>query len=71
MDGVPPEHIRAGRDVWAGARLPMIPRPEAGILGFSDGFDLLDPGLARISEWRPDRLRVPHGRGFAGVGRKP
>ena len=29
-------------------------RPRAGILRFFDGFDLVEPGLVYIPEWRPD-----------------
>ena len=51
-------------------------RSRADILRFFDGFDLVDPGLVYIPEWRPDS---PEGLpedpsmfwGLVGVGRKP
>jgi O-methyltransferase involved in polyketide biosynthesis len=70
MEGVPEEHVRAGHDVFAGASLPMVSRPRAAILRFFDGFELIDPGLTRISQWRPGHPNVPSSRGFAGVARK-
>jgi hypothetical protein len=49
-------------------------RPE--ILRFFDGFDLVDPGLVHIPEWRPDSPGdMPDNPGqfiaLVGVGRKP
>jgi SAM-dependent methyltransferase len=51
-------------------------RSRADILRFFDGFDLVDPGLVYIPEWRPDSpadAPVDPGRSWAlvGVGRKP
>jgi hypothetical protein len=51
-------------------------RSRAEILRFFDGFDLVDPGLVYIPEWRPDSPDdVPEDPGkiwiLAGVGRKP
>jgi hypothetical protein len=51
-------------------------RPRADILAFFDGFDLVEPGLVYIPEWRPDSPEdVPEDPtkywGLVGVGRKP
>jgi hypothetical protein len=51
-------------------------RSRPDILRFFDGFDLVDPGLVRIPEWRPDSPGdVPDNPGqflaLVGVGRKP
>jgi hypothetical protein len=48
-------------------------RPRAGILRFFDGFDLVDPGLVYIPQWRPDAPQdVPEDPGaswgLVGVG---
>jgi hypothetical protein len=48
-------------------------RPRAGILRFFGGFDLVDPGLVYIPQWRPDAPQdVPEDpgrfRGLVGVG---
>jgi trans-aconitate methyltransferase len=51
-------------------------RSRAEILRFFDGFDLVDPGLVYIPQWRPDSPDdVPDDPGkfwcWVGVGRKP
>jgi SAM-dependent methyltransferase len=51
-------------------------RSRADILRFFDGFDLVDPGLVYVQEWRPDSpADVPADPGqlwcLVGVGRKP
>jgi len=51
-------------------------RSREDILRFFDGFDLVDPGLVYIPEWRPDSPGdVPADPGkfwcLVGVGRKP
>jgi hypothetical protein len=48
----------------------MVPRSRAEILRFFDGFELVDPCLAWISEWRPDDPNVPRSHGFADVAVK-
>jgi SAM-dependent methyltransferase len=51
-------------------------RSRADILRFFDGFDLVEPGLVYIAQWRPDSpASVPDDPSqfwvLAGVGRKP
>jgi hypothetical protein len=56
----------------ASAQLHARPLPE--ILRFFDGFELVEPGVVWMSEWRPDPGTAPAGRLKslrAGVGRKP
>jgi len=51
-------------------------RPRAEILRFFEGFDLVDPGLVPIPQWRPDKsadVPADPGKfwgGFVGVGRR-
>ncbi len=50
-------------------------RPRAGIERFFDGYDLLDPGLVLLPEWRPDPSEEMPGDPaklwmLAGVGRR-
>jgi hypothetical protein len=50
-------------------------RSRANILRFFDGFDLVDPGLVYIPQWRPDSpADVPADPskfwGLVGVGQK-
>jgi SAM-dependent methyltransferase len=53
----------------------LSPRPHAGILRFFDGFQLLEPGLVPLPDWRPDSDTPPYPGefliGFAGAGKKP
>ena len=56
----------------ASAQLHVRSLPE--IRRFFDGFDLLDPGVVWMTEWRPDPGVPPTGQPRslrAGVGRKP
>jgi hypothetical protein len=49
------------------------PRPRTQILGFFDGFDLLEPGLVPKHEWRPVVGKAANGTPniqWGGVGRK-
>lgn len=70
-EGVPEEFVSAGREAYKGATAPMVPRSRADIRRFFDGYELLDPGLTWMSQWRPDHPNVPRSHGFAAVGRKP
>jgi hypothetical protein len=51
---------------------PMTMRTRAEIAPFFEGLDLVEPGLAPISQWRPESPVDPADRmvGFAGVGTK-
>jgi SAM-dependent methyltransferase len=56
----------------ASSQLHVRPLPE--VLRFFDGFELVDPGLTWITEWRPEPGTAPTGRRHSmrgGVGRKP
>ncbi|TYB42860.1 SAM-dependent methyltransferase [Actinomadura chibensis] len=74
-DDAHPEIGAAAREVYDGANAPLIHRSHAAISRFFEGFDLLEPGVTAVNEWRPDdeedRTR-PGGEWFyVGVGRKP
>ncbi|KAA5838132.1 SAM-dependent methyltransferase [Saccharopolyspora hirsuta] len=55
---------------------PMTMRTRTEVAGFFDGFELVDPGVVFLQQWRPaapaevgeNPERLP---GLAGVGRKP
>lgn len=54
----------------------VVMRSRADILRFFDGFDLVDPGVVYIPDWRPEAAEsLPDDPamylGLAGVGRKP
>ena len=49
-------------------------RPLADVRRFFDGFELVEPGLVWITEWRPEPGTAPTGRAKSmrgGVGRRP
>ena len=55
---------------------PLHPRSREEITGMFDGFDLVEPGVASTSLWRPESPEelgsdIDHSDIFAGVGRKP
>ena len=60
--------------VYRQASSQLHVRPLAEVLRFFDGFELVEPGLTWITEWRPEPGTAPVGRQHSmrgGVGRKP
>lgn len=60
-------------DVYDEATAPLVPRSKAEIVTFLDGFDLIEPGVVFLSEWRPSSESYPQSGtrwAYAGVGRK-
>ena len=53
-DGADPEMLAEATQTYAGARMPFTLRSQAQILDLFDGFDLVEPGLVSLPEWRPD-----------------
>ncbi len=72
-----PEKARAAETVYNRSVTTSVQtRSRADILRFFDGFELLDPGLVYIPEWRPDSPDdVPEDPSqiwaLVGVGQKP
>jgi S-adenosyl methyltransferase len=69
-DGV----VESVRNVFQNASAQMHVRPVKEIERFFDGFEILDPGVVWMANWRPDPGTQPVGRAnslFGGVGRKP
>ncbi|MYV72572.1 hypothetical protein GT352_01165 [Streptomyces sp. SID1046] len=66
--------------VYRDMRNPLVMRTREQISGFFDGFEMLEPGLVSMPDWRPDRpddgedAETPEDpyafSGFGGVGRK-
>jgi O-methyltransferase involved in polyketide biosynthesis len=52
-DGADPEMLAEATQTYAGARMPFTLRSRAQILDLFDGFDLVEPGLVSLPEWRP------------------
>ncbi|MFJ3960907.1 SAM-dependent methyltransferase [Streptomyces sp. NPDC090036] len=81
-EGIPlPAEVAGGTvGVYRDIRNPLVMRSGAEIRGFFDGFELLEPGLVSMPDWRPDRpedgedAETPEDpyafSGFGGVGRK-
>ena len=53
-DGADPEMLAEATETYAAARMPFTLRSRAQIMDLFDGFDLVDPGLVSLAEWRPD-----------------
>lgn len=73
-DGQPSEVIEA-HALYSQTTAPFQFRSHPEVLAFFDGFDLVEPGLVHIPQWRPDRPEDaggPSGQipGYAGVGLK-
>jgi len=65
---------REAEGVYRQASSQLHVRLDADVLGFFDGFELIEPGLTWIAEWRPEPETAPLGRPHSirgGVGRKP
>lgn len=71
---LPQEQVAGTVGVYKDIRNPLVMRTEEEIAGFFAGYDLVEPGLVPMGNWRPE---CPAGQedpyamsGFAGVGRK-
>ncbi|MFJ4964684.1 SAM-dependent methyltransferase [Streptomyces sp. NPDC088729] len=77
-EGIPTSQERAGGavGVYRAIRNPLVMRSREEIGAFFDGFDMVEPGLVSMPDWRPDNPLAPEQEdpyafsGFAGVGRK-
>jgi len=64
-DGADPEMLANATETYAGARMPFTLRSRAQIMDLFKGFDLVEPGLVSLPDWRPDfntdrtRLKAP------------
>lgn len=61
-------------DTYVNANAPLIMRSQAEVMGFFEGFELVDPGVVFLSQWRPTAEYYAEGGtrwGYGGVGRKP
>jgi O-methyltransferase involved in polyketide biosynthesis len=69
-----PEHVAAIQEEYQQATAPLVFRDRDAITRFYEGFELVDPGLVRLTDWRPDhqgeRTRPGGQWMLAGVGRK-
>jgi hypothetical protein len=66
--------VKGLTEAYSGAAAPGVFRTARQIGDFFDGFDLEDPGVVHVSQWRPPGSApgaLPAVRCLAGVGRKP
>jgi hypothetical protein len=70
-----PEAVAQWIEVFGGMKEPMVPRSHEQVGRYFDGMELVDPGLVRAGEWRPE---APGGAPspmtgwlLGGVARKP
>ncbi|MDX6361593.1 SAM-dependent methyltransferase [Streptomyces sp. NPDC058274] len=70
---LPPERAEGTVDVYKSIRSPLIMRSREDIARFFEGYDMVEPGLVPMPDWRPDTASEeedPYSySGFAGVGR--
>lgn len=70
---LPPERAGGAVGVYKDIRKPLIMRSREGIARFFEGYDMVEPGLVPMANWRPDTTpedEDPYAfSGFAGVGR--
>jgi hypothetical protein len=74
LDGRPADVVADIQERYKNASAPFLFRSRDAITRFFDGFELVDPGVAHLTEWRSDeteRARPGGEWALAGVGRKP
>lgn len=71
----PTEQIQEHQKLYKRATASMNFRGRAQVESFFEGYELVDPGIVLVAQWRPEESvtteaaeRIP---GWAGVGRKP
>jgi hypothetical protein len=69
-DGPDPEAMARVVRIFEQATTPAVHRSREQISAFFDGFDLVEPGLVRPWQWRPDGNQERTALIYAGVGRK-
>lgn len=71
-DDASKDALSAIADVYREATAPAVPRTADDIGAFFTGLDLVEPGLADVSQWRPDEHEESTTvRLLGGLGRKP
>jgi SAM-dependent methyltransferase len=68
LDGVDAAPAAAGTAVYRRSTAPIVPRPHTDVLRLFAGYELLDPGLVRLDQWRPDPGEAQVSHGYGGVG---
>jgi SAM-dependent methyltransferase len=71
-----PDQVGPHQDIYNRTTTPLTMRGREEIVAFFDGFEVVEPGVVYLTQWRPD---VPESvgshpermAGLVGVGRKP
>lgn len=69
--------VSAAADTFAATSYPVYPRSRAEIMRICAGFELVEPGLVGLAQWRPERPGDATGNPdvdsvlYGAVGRKP
>jgi hypothetical protein len=73
--GMPQDHLHTAREMYARSVAPVTLRSRAEVEALFAGFDLVDPGVVWIPQWRPDSAEADSEpgpgsprAGYAGVG---
>ncbi|MFJ2135327.1 SAM-dependent methyltransferase [Streptomyces sp. NPDC087845] len=77
-EGIPLSQEEAGGavGVYKDIRSPLVMRSRDEVARFFEGYEMVEPGLVSMPDWRPDTPLAPEQEdpfafsGFAGVGRK-
>jgi hypothetical protein len=70
MDGFSAEAVEQAAAVYQRATSPMVPRSGDQIARLLDGLDLVEPGMVRAWQWRPDPTdRLTTNATYGAVGR--
>ncbi|HEX5494870.1 MAG TPA: SAM-dependent methyltransferase [Mycobacteriales bacterium] len=77
-EGLPRTALRAGEDlqaIYSDTTTPIAARSRARIAELFDGYELIDPGVVPVMDWRPDPGKPeepdPWISIYAGLGRRP
>jgi hypothetical protein len=73
-DNREPGTLTTINETYGNANAPLIMRSRAEVARFFDGFDLVDPGVVFLSQWRPTGEYFAQGGtrwAYAGVAKKP
>lgn len=74
-DDAHPEVGVAAREVYEEADAPLIHRSREQITRMFDGFDLVEPGVTHVADWRPEEAWESGLAGsewwYVGIGHKP
>jgi SAM-dependent methyltransferase len=71
LDGIDAAPVQQSQQVYRSTNAPVVPRSRDAIQRLFDGYELLEPGLVWLGDWRPDpgEDQVSHGYGGVGVKR--